>query len=308
MRPGADKHLERLLVMVPWISSQDGPKVSDVCARFDINERDLAADMEMLFLCGLYPFTPDALIEADIDDGRVWIRYADTFNRPPALTPEEAVGLVAAASAVIALPGNEQNQPLRSALQKLSNVLGLGDEEAVDVDLTKVPSELLEEIRRAVEQNRNIELDYYSYGRDVWNRRAVQPYRLFSSEGQWYLQAFAVEALEIRNFRVDRMRNLTITETKFTPPADLPPPRVYEARNTDPVVVLELESEAKWVSEQYPMDSVSALENGLVRVEMRVSERAWLERLLLRLGGHARVVKGDVDVSGSANRILRRYS
>ena len=64
-RVAAEKRLERLLVLVPWVMQTDGPKVEDVCARFDMTEDELASDLELLFLCGLYPFTPDTLIEAD---------------------------------------------------------------------------------------------------------------------------------------------------------------------------------------------------------------------------------------------------
>jgi hypothetical protein len=45
-----------------------------------------------------------------------------------------------------------------------------------------------------------------------------------------------------------------------------------------------------------------------VRVRLAVSERAWLERLLLRLGSAARVVEGDPSVGrDAACRLLRRY-
>ena len=41
---------------------------------------------------------------------------------------------------------------------------------------------------------------------------------------------------------------------------------------------------------------------------MRISEQAWLERLLLRLGPDARVVEGDPDLAvRAANRLLARY-
>src|SRR4051794_18800928 len=102
-RPSAEARLQRLIVMVPWIIREDGPLVEDVCERFHVSEPDLAADLEMLFLCGIYPFTPDTLIEADIVGGRVWIRSADQFQAPPRFTAQEAVALLAAGSAALAL-------------------------------------------------------------------------------------------------------------------------------------------------------------------------------------------------------------
>jgi hypothetical protein len=41
---------------------------------------------------------------------------------------------------------------------------------------------------------------------------------------------------------------------------------------------------------------------------LRISERGWLERLLLRLGPDAKVVAGDKEVGrDAARRLLRRY-
>ncbi len=104
-RPSAAERLERLLSIVPWVVAQDGPTVAETCERFAISERDLIADLNLLFLCGVYPYTPDALIEVDIDGGRVWVRFADWFRRPLRLTPPEGLALVAAARALLGVPG-----------------------------------------------------------------------------------------------------------------------------------------------------------------------------------------------------------
>ena len=97
-------------------------------------------------------------------------------------------------------------------------------------------------------------------------------------------------------------------ETTFEPPAALPDFTVYEPRVDDPRVVLELDESAQWVVEQYPVEGVEALGEGRLRVRLAVSERAWLERLLLRLGPRAQVVEGDAEAGrGAACRVLGRY-
>lgn len=307
-RSGVDKQLERLLVLVPWVMAHDqGPTVEEVCSRFDITESELASNLELLFMCGLYPFTPDTLIEADIVDGRVWIRSADSFTRPPFFRPEEALALVAAASAALALPGNEDNPALKSALAKLTGVLGIGDDDIVAVSLSSAQPELLATLRKAIENRNPIELDYYSHGRDAWSHRRLHPLHVFNRAGQWYLQAVSVNTDDIRSFRLDRMRDAKTVAESFEPPAHIPPASTFEARPDDPEVVLDLDAEARWVSEQYPVLEASPLENGGLRVRIAVSERLWAERLLLRLGNHAKVVAGDLDPKESALRILRRY-
>jgi proteasome accessory factor C len=306
-RPSAEARLQRLIVMVPWIIREDGPLVEDVCARFDVSEADVAADLEMLFLCGLYPFTPDTLIEADIVGGRVWIRSADQFQAPPRFTANEAVALMAAGSAAAALPGNEDNDVLHSALQKLAKALGIEDDAVVDVDLAPATRPILEKARAATETHHLLKFDYYSYGRDAWGSRVVQPLRLFNADGQWYLAAMDVGGSESRNFRIDRMTNVVMQGDTFTPPSQLPEAKTYQPRSDDAVVVLELDREASWVVDQYPTESVERHESGVIDVTLRISEQAWLERLLLRLAKHARVRQGEDVGAKAAARILARY-
>ena len=72
--------------------------------------------------------------------------------------------------------------------------------------------------------------------------------------------------------------------------------------------MLDLAPEARWIAEQYPTEAVTDGPGDTVRVTLRVSERAWLERLLLRAGTAAMVVDGDQAVRpAAAARILARY-
>jgi proteasome accessory factor C len=83
---------------------------------------------------------------------------------------------------------------------------------------------------------------------------------------------------------------------------------VFHPSDTDPVLVLDLAPGALWVAEQYPNEGVIEQEGGRLRVTLRVSERAWLERLLLRAGRRATVSEGDRTVGpAAAERILARY-
>ena len=73
-------------------------------------------------------------------------------------------------------------------------------------------------------------------------------------------------------------------------------------------MVLELAPSARWVLESYPHEKVEERARGKVRVTLRISERGWLERLLLKLGPDAKVVAGDKEVGrAAARRLLQRY-
>ena len=147
-RVSAAERLRRVLAMVPWVAAQDGPRISEVCARFGCTQDELLEDLNLLFLCGLHPYTPDALIDVDVAGDRVWIRYADYFSRPLRLTPAEGMALVAAGNAVLATPGADSSGPLARGLTKIAAVLGPAGT-AVDITLGEAPPAMLDVLRGA---------------------------------------------------------------------------------------------------------------------------------------------------------------
>jgi len=167
-RAGAEESLRRLLALVPWVAGRDGPRITEVCDRFGCTEAELMDDLELLFMCGLYPFTPDTLIEVTIEEGRVWIRYANFFARPLRLTPAEGLFLLAAGTTLMSVPGTDPDGPLGRGLAKLASALGVDGDEAVGVQLGHAPPEILAALQRAAAQHNQVEIDYYSYGRDEW--------------------------------------------------------------------------------------------------------------------------------------------
>ena len=156
-----------------------------------------------------------------------------------------------------------------------------------------------------------VELEYYSYGRDELATRRVDPARLFSDQGNWYLGGWCHRAGGARVFRVDRIRTAVATDR----PVEQTPAMSggsFRPSDDDPRVTLRLAPDARWVVEHYPVEAVTEHEAGL-DVTMAVSARPWLERLLLRLGPDASVVSADPmlgsDPAGSAaDRILARYT
>jgi proteasome accessory factor C len=306
--PSADERLKRLLALVPWVVSQDGPTVKEVCRRFGLTEEQLIAELDLVWCCGVYPFTPDSLMDVLVEDGRVWIRYADFFDRPLRLTPEEALALVAAGQVLLAVPGAEPDGPLARGLAKVAGVLGIDPGEAMEVHLGAVPEDVLAALRLAVDQHRCVELDYYTYGRDERTRRVVEPWSVFTAEGEWYLTGWCHLAEAERRFRVDRVRGVEVLDATFEPPAEIPDPSVFDPAPDDPRVVLDLAPRARWVAQQYPLEQATERPRGHLRVTLVAGERAWLERLLLRLGPDAEVVTGAEGVAaGAATRVLARY-
>jgi proteasome accessory factor C len=305
--------MQRLLAIVPWIAAHDGPTIDEVSERFSVGREALLRDLRVIPFVGTYPYTPDQLIEATIEDDRVWIRYADMFRRPLRLTPAEGLSLVTAGRAVLTLPGADPEGPLASGLAKVAATLGSGPDQPLDVDVGSVDRRLFEELDRAIASHRCVDLDYYSFGRDERTHRVVEPWRLWADQGEWYVSGHCRSAGGERVFRVDRIAQLQVLDETFDPPIEEPGGARFTPSDQTPHVVIDLETGPGWVLENYPAESISDLGEGRRRVVLAVTARPWLERLLLQLGDQATVVDidprlGPRDLAGrAAARVLERY-
>ncbi len=294
---------------MPWIAEHPGAALEEIAARFGVSEAELEHDLELLPLCGLPPYTPDRLIEVEIVDGHVWIRFAEYFDRPLRFSAEEGLALLTAGRALLAVPGSDERGALATALDKLAGALGATD--GLSVEVGEPPH--LDALRRAADTHERVEIDYYSFGRNATTSRKIDPRSVFHAFGHWYAAAYCHQAQDERLFRLDRIRAVRPTGEHFDPAADGEPEfgeSVYHPRSDDPRVTLELDAAASWVVESYPSEEVEERPDGSWRVVLAVSERAWMERLLLELGPAARVVApAGLQTVGAeaADRLLTRY-
>jgi proteasome accessory factor C len=311
----ATERLTRLLAIIPHVAGRGYVSLDEVSARFAYPRAELVADLtEVLPYVGVAPFTPDTLIEVTVDEDRVRIDYADWFARPLRLSPEEALALLAAGRTLVAADRDDAAAgPLVRGLTKLGAALGSDGDSALDIHLGAAAEETLALLRNAVSEHRAVRIDYYSYGRDSRSERVIEPRRFYADEGNWYVAAWCRLATADRVFRVDRIREATLLDDTFEPGEATTVVGTFEPDADDPRVVLDLASDARWVVDQYPHDAVKELGGGRVRVTLPVSARAWLERLLVRLGPAAIVRDapagfGDDARSEAAARILLRYT
>lgn len=306
-RISATERLGRILAMVPWIASHDGPLIDDVCERFGVTREELVADLDVVFVVGLYPYTPDNLIEVLFDDERVWISYTNFFERPLKLTRDEALSLLAAGLAARHQPGHDASGPLARGLAKVAAVLGISLDDDLEVVLGDPGSDVLRAVDDAIERHRVLHIEYFTHARNASSERDIEPRSRFAADGAWYLDAFCRSTGEDRVFRLDRVTSVSPTAEEFAPrgssrPADAP---LFDPDVELPRVTLALARDDAWVAEQYPVDSIDDRGDEL-RVTLAVSARPWLERLLLRLGPGARVIDGPDELVTAGVDAARR--
>jgi predicted DNA-binding transcriptional regulator YafY len=160
----------------------------------------------------------------------------------------------------------------------------------VAVDLTSEGDQWLAPVRAAVADGRVIGLVYRSARRAETSSRLVEPWAVVGAGGAWYLQGYCRTAQAPRDFRLDRIKELHVTDERVTIPAPSEPaPPVYRPAPDDIAVTLELAPAAWWVAEWAVVDKVTGTGRKR-RVQLRTPDLEWAARLVLQLGGNATVV------------------
>lgn len=293
----ATSRVSRLLTMVPWLLNRQGIDLASAATELGVPEEQVVEDLQLLFVCGLPGHYPDDLIEASWEDGRVFVGNADTIARPLRLGRDEALALIVALRALAATPGLTEHEALDRALAKLEAAAGdaatSADQVRVDLD-DPLDAELGAALRTGLAERRRLHLTYTSASRDETTERDVDPLRVLSVDGRWYLEAWCHRARGVRTFRLDRIEAVKVLDEEAVPPEDLAPrtvvPGVYQAAPQDQLVTLELTSRAAWVAETIPSEQVQTREDGSTRMVLRVADPAWLHRLVRREAGAVRVV------------------
>ncbi len=313
-RVTATDRVQRILAVLPWIVQHQGATVDEICERFGLRRDDLVSDLDFVFVnVGLHPFTPDMLADVSIEDDRVHVRLGDYFTRPLRLTHAEALTLLAAGRALEDRPGADPDGTLHRAVAKLSAALGTDAGGAVEVALGDADAEVFAVVQGALADGRRLEIEYYSYARDETTVRTVDPYRVVSREGRWYLFGRCHTAGGERLFRIDRITSASATDEHFEAPEGAGD-GIIDLSSSPRTVELVAPASARWVTETYPYDELEELDGDRLRIVLPVTALPWLERLLLRLGPDVAatdlVTGEDLRPLGAATaaRVAARYA
>jgi len=315
----SSERIKRLLSVLPWIESQNGPFVEEVVARFDYPQKELIEDLEnVVFFVGIYPFTPDCLIEVSITEERVWVRYADWFRQPMKLSKRELTSLRAAGEALIAFSGSlpeeieDELGPLERALTKLSLFDG-GSENLLEIKLA-TPTKHLLEIQKSINSETVIQIEYLVGSRNEISTRKIEPKKIFADGGKWYVQAYCKSSLASKTFRVDRIKEIKVLdEVRKTKPIDDSDEKDFFNLDQFPIAVIEIPFKDKQLVEGFPNINFEKISDEKIRLSCPIASEVWFRHLLMVLGAEADLIEIPAEIesdfrSKGAKEILKIYN
>ncbi|WP_159942459.1 MULTISPECIES: YafY family protein [unclassified Nocardiopsis] len=322
--PRSADQLRRLLMLVPYALGQD-VRVPEVARHFGLTEKQVVADLSLLWMCGLPGYTPGDLIDVDLDaareTGEIIIGNADTLAQPLRLTADEAASLVVGLSLLEALPetGGLEGGALKRVAEKLRSAAGealgsLADSVQVRLEGDEQVAQTQRRCAEALAAGQRLHLRYLSGYLDQVTERDVDPMGLVVQDGYPFLEGYCHLRRDVRLFRLDRVLELTVLPYAAEVPEgvgrrDLSG-GVLQRSERDAEVVLDLEPTARWVTEDYVCESVAELPGGGVRATLRTPAPAWAVRLALQLGPQGRLAAPEAlaeEARAEARRTLEHY-
>lgn len=216
------RRLERLLTIDQLLRSGKRITQGILTEHLEVKERTVRNDLH--FLRDRY----SAPLEYD-QSGKRWY-YTDPNWRLPSisLSQGELFALTLGAKMLESYVGSAYEKELRSSIERLSerlpeqtwvNLQRLADERIIfrpGAEMLNLSLEIWQQLLDAFNTSRRIWIRYYAATRNEESERVVDPYFLDIYRGSNpYLIGFCHKRQAIRDFRIDRIKNLRILDETF---------------------------------------------------------------------------------------------
>ncbi|MDM2112748.1 protein pafC, partial [Mycobacteroides abscessus] len=168
--------LTRLLNMVPYFQANPGISAAEAAADLGVTTKQLMADLNQLWMCGLPGYGPGDLIDLSFSEESIEVTFSAGIDRPLRLTSPEATALLVALRALLDMPGTVDPEAARSAIAKIEEAVGALPTDAAPAPLSaRTESEAVTAVRSAVRNRQALRIEYYSASRDTLSERIVDP-------------------------------------------------------------------------------------------------------------------------------------
>lgn len=304
-----ESRFARILKMVPFLSTHQGISIKEACEIFEVSERDLIADLNLLWVCGLPGYSHLELIDVEFDGGYISISNAYPLSRPRKLTYEESSVLIVALNSLLLNVDSQSKEQIVNLIAKFVKISERVDPiVSIDVStLAMLPEMQL--IDKAITDQLQLSIDYYSPTTDSLTSRVIAPVEyLEDSTGKRYVYAWCYAAEDFRQFKLERIRAVKNTNEKAVK-FEIPSKLMRSEKNS---VELELNEKALWFAEEW---GIQNLERNLAKQgfigTVNLHNHEWAIRAVLALGGELRIPKDALlkqEIAARAAAALANYS
>lgn len=298
----APDRLAFLLALVPYLIDQVQVSVEDAAAHFGTTAERIRRSVELIAVSGVPDASGSVLPGAgmfDID----WDQFEDEqiirfrqapLTEQPRLSGREAAALLAGLQTLQALPDFAGRDDLETLREKLTR--GAAAQLAPVAVGVADPGEVLRRVREAQSAGERLAIDYITGDGDR-HERLVDPVRLDSVDGVWYLRAWCLTREAERTFRLDRMASVRSVGQADAHPTSLADPAALFSGAAPQAVLVEvaIAEDALPLIADYLPESVDPDPDapGRVIATVALSHLSKAGRLAARLGAAGEILTPD---------------
>lgn len=265
---------DRLQAILTHLQSKKIVKAQEIADRFDISLRTVYRDIRALEEAGI-PIGAEAGIGYFLDD---------SYSLPPIMfSTEEASAILIAGKLIPHTSDKKVDHAFQSALYKIKSVMNTDDKEVLEklessvkvfTGMAQIPQKdsiYLQDIQEALVQSKVLKLSYFSHYKQEHSMRETEPVGLLFYAFNWHLIAYCRLRQDYRDFRLDRIRNLEVSNETYQRKLDKSFDE-YLAREREQYHYFEIEikveqKSAVWMHEsKYWYGFVSEEEDGDYRI------------------------------------------
>jgi proteasome accessory factor C len=271
MNESAVARVTRVLDLVPFILENPGIEVSALAKKFSVSEKQVLADLELIFMCGLPGYTPYELIDLVFEDGVVTVIDPQVLDKPRVFNEVEAVVLNLGLSII----KNAVNDPIQiKNIEDLQKKIGAKFSSISEISFSTSKPAFYDLVNDAINRNEGLNLRYNSISRDEVSDRFVFPKRIYLAQGNFYFIAIDTNSNQERHYRMDLILNCEISNSVSTNNSSLAD--VEESFN------FKIQTTNKYLTERYSDLFTGVSQQGDVYQAVgRMNNPQWLKRLVI---------------------------
>jgi predicted DNA-binding transcriptional regulator YafY len=309
--------IDRISAILIQLQSRRVVKANDIAARFNISLRTVYRDVKTLEQAGI-PIIGEAGVGYSIMDG---------YRLPPVMfTREEATAFLTAEKFVEKLTDASTTASHQSAMYKIRAILRTAEKDMLEgmdgnIEVLKnmrqpeLPNnDYIQVILSSIAQKNVLSIEYFAHHSQENTKRGIEPVGIFFQDGYWHLIAWCRLRNDYRDFRIDRIKNLVVTDKCFT--SQHPTLKSYIAqtakeRKLDTVIIrVDKEVYPNLDQQKYYSGFVSEKDMGdMLEMTFLATSLEGFARWFMMYGDHAEILEPDTlreRVKNIAEAMLQR--
>ena len=273
--------INRLFEMVYILLNKKNVTAKELAEHFEVSIRTVYRDIETLTFAGIPIYSSRG------KNGGIRLLESYVLNKT-LISQDEQNEILYALQSLKAASYPE----VEEILEKMSLIFNKSSDNWIEIDFSRYGTEdstLFENIKKAILNKKTVNFTYHNTKGEK-SRRTADPLKIWFKEKAWYLFAYCHEKKSIRQFKINRIKGLTLTEEHFDKSMeDFEINDEKEAVKRVKVIAEIDKSQAYRVYDEFSEENINKMKDGNFEVIMENPENEWVYGYLLSFGEYLKV-------------------